>query len=125
MTTPCSSTGTPTTPQNDVDFFTDVTPEERLAPVFAEVACETVVCGHSHLQFQRVVAGKQVVNAGSVGMAYEDQPGACWALLGPTVELRRSPFTPASLADTGYPRPWPTSTRDEATRQLEAVALGI
>jgi putative phosphoesterase len=111
------------TPRNDVDFFTDVTPEERLATAFAEVACETVVCGHSHLQFQRVVAGKQVVNVGSVGMAYEDQPGAYWALLGPTVELRHSPFTPASLAETGYPRPWPNPTRHEATKQLEANAL--
>jgi predicted phosphodiesterase len=112
------------TPQNDVDFFTDVTPEERLAPAFAEVEATTVVCGHSHLQFERTVGDTLVVNAGSVGMAYEDEPGAYWALLGPTVELRRTPFTPASLADTAYPRPWPTIGRAEATKALEADALG-
>jgi predicted phosphodiesterase len=112
------------TPQNDTDFFTDVTPEERLAPLFADVAASTVVCGHSHLQFERVVAGKRVVNAGSIGMAYEDEPGAYWALLGPEVELRRSRFTPASLAGTGYPRPWPAIARAEATSMLEADAVG-
>ena len=61
-----------------------------------------------------------MINAGSVGMAYEDEPGAYWALLGPNVELRRSSFTPASLAETGYPRAWPSTSRAEATRQLEA-----
>jgi len=111
------------TPQNDVDFFTAATPEELLAPVFAETAAETVVCGHSHLQFERVVAGTHVINAGSVGMAYEDEPGAYWALLGPGVELRRSPFRAAPLAETGYPRPWPKVGRAEATREVEAEAL--
>jgi predicted phosphodiesterase len=112
------------TPHNDIDFFTDATPEERLAPVFADVPAATIVCGHSHLQFKRVVGDKRVINAGSVGMAYEDEPGAYWALLGPTVELRHSRFVPAPLAGTGYPRPWPTPGRAEATRQLEAQALG-
>jgi predicted phosphodiesterase len=112
------------TPHNDVDFFTDVTPDERLAPVFADVPAAAIVCGHSHLQFERFVGDKRVINAGSVGMAYEDEPGAYWALLGPTVELRRSRFTPASLVETRYPRPWPTMNRAEARRLLEADALG-
>jgi predicted phosphodiesterase len=112
------------TPHSDVDFFTDVTPEERLAPVFADIASPTVLCGHSHLQFERIVGEKRVVNAGSVGMAYEDEPGAYWALLGPSVELRRTSFTPFSPADVGYPRAWPTMGRAEATRALEEDALG-
>jgi predicted phosphodiesterase len=112
------------TPHNDIDFFTDATPEKRLGPVFVGVPSATIVCGHSHLQFERFVGGKRLINAGSVGMAYEDEPGACWALLGPDVELRRSRFTPASLRETGYPRPWPTMNRAEATRLLEADALG-
>jgi predicted phosphodiesterase len=112
------------TPRNDVDFFTDATPEQRLAPLFADVDAATVVCGHSHLQFERVIGGTRVVNAGSVGMAYEDEPGAYWALLGPDVELRHTRFEPAPLAETGYPRPWPTIRRTEATRLLEADAIG-
>jgi predicted phosphodiesterase len=109
------------TPANDVDFFTDATPRERLAPVFAGVEAATVVCGHSHLQFERRVGPTLVVNAGSVGMAYEDEPGAYWALLGPGVELRRTAFEAASLAATGYPRPWPAIGRDEARRMLAEV----
>lgn len=112
------------TPQTDTDFFTDATPEKRLAPVFADVPATTIVCGHSHLQFERVVGDKRVINAGSVGMAYEDDPGAYWALLGPGVELHRSRFVPAPLAATGYPRSWPTPSRAEATKLLEADALG-
>jgi predicted phosphodiesterase len=112
------------TPENDVDFFTDATSEDRLVPAFADVTAAIVVCGHSHLQFERSVAGKRIVNAGSVGMAYEDEPGAYWALLGPGVELRRSPFEPVDAAATGYPRRWPTLRRAEATAQLEAIALG-
>ena len=111
------------TPRNDVDFFTDVTPEERLLPVFADVAAATIVCGHSHLQFERNVGDKHIINAGSIGMAYEDEPGAYWVLLGPAIEFRRSPFMPASLTETGYPQPWPNPTRAEATRLLEQGAL--
>jgi predicted phosphodiesterase len=112
------------TPQNDVDFFTDITPELQVAPAFTDVAAPTVVCGHSHLQFERDLAGKHIVNPGSVGMAYEDEPGACWALLGPQIELRRSTFAPAALAATGYPRPWPVIGRAEARCLLEATAIG-
>ena len=50
-----------------------------------------VVCGHTHVQFDRCCrAGVRVVNAGSVGMPYEGRQGAFWALLGPDVELRRT-----------------------------------
>jgi putative phosphoesterase len=112
------------TPHNDTDFFTHATPEARLEPVFAQVTATTILCGHSHLQFERLVGNKRVINPGSVGMAYEDEPGAYWALLGPTVELRRSRFVAASPAETGYPRSWPTTGRAEATRMIEAKALG-
>ena len=32
------------------------------------------------MQFERTIAGKRVVNSGSVGMPYEDEPGAYWTL---------------------------------------------
>jgi predicted phosphodiesterase len=114
------------TPRSDVDFFSDETPEERLLPHLAGAGAATVVCGHSHLQFERQVGGVRVVNAGSVGMAYADEPGAYWALLGPDVELRRASFEPADLAASGYPRlPWPSIGLAEARRTLceEAQAL--
>ena len=50
-----------------------------------------VVMGHTHMPFDRLVDGRRAVNPGSVGMSY-GAPGACWALLGPTVELRRTAY---------------------------------
>ena len=109
------------TPDNDVDIFTERTPEERVAPYFAGVDADVVVCGHTHVQFDREIAGVRVVNAGSVGMAYEDAPGAYWALLGPDVEHRRTPFAPRA---SGYPGEWPSASRDEAVSHFETLAVG-
>lgn len=67
-------------PRNDVDIFTERTPEERIAFLFDGLDVPVVVCGHTHTQYERTVAGVRVVNAGSVGMAYEDEPGAYWLL---------------------------------------------
>ena len=55
---------------------------------------KVLVTAHTHLQFDRRVAGIRSVNPGSVGVAYGEEPGhACWAVLGPDVELRRTPFS--------------------------------
>jgi putative phosphoesterase len=109
------------TPRNDVDIFTDRTPEARVAPCFAGVTADLVVCGHTHIQFERQLAGLRVVNAGSVGMAYEDAPGAYWTLLGPAVEHQRTMFEPA---ENDYPDEWPSASRDEATTYFETLAVG-
>src|SRR5438093_1246762 len=79
------------TPRNDVEVLTAISPDERWRETLAGLAERVVVCGHTHMQFDRVVDGIRVVNAGSVGMPYEDEPGAYWALLGPEIELRRTP----------------------------------
>jgi putative phosphoesterase len=81
-------------PRNDVDIFTERTPEERLAPLFEGLDVSTVVCGHTHTQFERLVAGVHVVNAGSVGMPYEEEPGAYWLL---DLDHRRTPYDGAEL----------------------------
>jgi putative phosphoesterase len=67
-------------PRNDEDIFTERTPEERIAFLFADVDASVVVCGHTHMQFERTIGGKRVLNSGSVGMPYEDEPGAYWML---------------------------------------------
>jgi putative phosphoesterase len=82
------------TPRNDVDIFTERTPEGRLAEIFGAADADVVVCGHTHTQFERTIAGKRVVNSGSVGMPYEDEPGAYWTL---DLEHRRTLYEGASL----------------------------
>lgn len=95
------------TPRNDVECFTRLTAEARLAPVFAGVDADVVVCGHTHMQFDRRVAGRRVINAGSVGMPFAGPPGAYWLMLGGGLELRRTDYDFAAAAEqlrrTGFP----------------------
>ena len=45
------------------------------------------------MQYDRRVGETRLLNPGSVGLPYEPEPGyAYWALLGPDVELRRTPY---------------------------------
>jgi putative phosphoesterase len=84
-------------PRNDVDIFTERTPEERIAFLFDGLDFSAVVCGHTHMQFERTVAGMRVVNAGSVGMAYEEEPAAYWLL---DLVHRKTPYEGAELKAT-------------------------
>ena len=79
-------------PRSDEEIVTRTTPVERLDDILSGVEQRVVVCGHTHVQFDRMVGDVRLVNAGSVGMPYQGEPGAYWALLGPDVELRRTPF---------------------------------
>lgn len=95
------------TPRNDTECFTRITAEKRLTPVFGTVNASLVVCGHTHMQFDRTIAGRRVVNAGSVGMPFAAPRGAYWLLLGPEVQLRRTEYDFEKAADhiraTTYP----------------------
>jgi putative phosphoesterase len=94
------------TPRNDTEVFTKLTPEEQLRPLFEGVSSSLVVCGHTHMQFDRRAGTVRVVNAGSVGMPF-GPPGAYWLLLGPDVELRHTPYDLSRAAEriraTAYP----------------------
>ncbi len=102
------------TPRNDVEIFTRLTAEERLFDVFDGVESAVVVCGHTHMPFDRTVRGIRVVNAGSVGMPFGD-PGAYWLLLGPEV----SPQAHRYDLDAAAAR-----VRASAYPQAEAFAAG-
>src|SRR5688500_14941979 len=80
------------TPRNDMEMCTRMTPEHRLLPVFAGVTEPVVVCGHTHMQFDRTVGHVRVINAGSVGMPFAAPSGAYWLLLAPEVQLRRTAY---------------------------------
>jgi putative phosphoesterase len=122
------------TPRNDTEIFTRLTSEDRLLPVFEGVNASVVVCGHTHMQFDRKVGGIRVVNAGSVGMPYA-VPGAYWLLLGPDVEFRHTLYDLTNAAErirgTDYPlaqdfadnnvlRP---PTEEEALKQFSRAEL--
>ena len=80
-------------PRSDEELITFATPERRMRALLDGVGEGVLVSAHTHIQFDRVVAGIRSVNPGSVGMAYEGRPGvAFWALLGPDVELRQTGY---------------------------------
>jgi putative phosphoesterase len=79
-------------PRSDEEILTRISPEARVRAALDDVEEPVVVCGHTHVQFDREVAGRRLVNAGSVGMPYEGRPGAFWALLGPDVDHRRTEY---------------------------------
>jgi predicted phosphodiesterase len=95
------------TPRDDNEIFTSLTSEERLLPIFEGLNVSTVVCGHTHMQFDRTVGNVRVVNAGSVGMPF-GEPGADWLLLRPEVHLRHTTYDLAEAAErireTKYPQ---------------------
>jgi len=94
------------TPQNPNDVFTRVTPDDRLVSIIGETDADMVVCGHTHMQFNRMIGGLRVVNAGSVGMPFGD-PGAYWLLLGPDIEFHRTEYdlemAATRIRQTHYP----------------------
>ena len=94
------------TPRSETELFTRLTPEERLIPIFEELNVSVIVCGHTHMQFDRMIRKTRVVNAGSVGEPY-GAPGAYWLLLGPDIQLRHTlyDFTEAAeyIRATDFP----------------------
>ena len=102
------------TPRSDEEIVTVRTTPDRMRAAIDGAREHVVVCGHTHMQFDREVAGRRVVNAGSVGMPY-GTPGAHWLLLGPDVRFQRTPYdfdaAARAVRATSYPR------ADEFARQ--------
>ena len=94
------------TPRDDTEIFLRSTPEHVLLPIFDAARVPLVVCGHTHMQFDRMIGRTRVVNAGSVGMPFQE-PGAYWLLLGPAIELRRTTYDLRAAADRIRATPYP------------------
>jgi predicted phosphodiesterase len=76
------------TPRSDEEIITPETPEELIEEMLADVDERLVVGGHTHMQQRR----GRYVNAGSVGMPYEGEVAAFWAVIADDAEFRRTPF---------------------------------
>lgn len=86
-------------PRSDEEMLTILTPEPAAAEALAGVDADLVVIGHTHHQFDRQIGTRRLVNAGSVGLPYEGEAGAYWALLGPDVTFRQSHYDVAAAAE--------------------------
>ena len=116
------------TPRNDTEIFTRLTAEDRLRPIFEVVDAALVVCGHTHMAFDRMVGRVRVVNAGSIGMPFGAQ-GADWLLLGPGVEPRHTNYDLSGAADrirhTAYPEADEFAAQYVVTPPSEAKMLEV
>jgi putative phosphoesterase len=122
-------------PRSDEEILTSITPPKRLDPILDGVREGIIVFGHTHVQFERRVGDTLLVNAGSIGLPYEGRAGiACWALVGPEIELRQTPYdvelAVEAISTTGYPDGdgqvrgflLEPSSAEEATAHFEALA---
>ncbi|MEP7104286.1 MAG: metallophosphoesterase family protein [Chloroflexota bacterium] len=78
------------TPASDEEVITPMTPRGEIETALAG-APSVVVYGHIHVQGNHRFGDRRLVNAGSVGLPY-GSTAACWALLGPDIELRQTPY---------------------------------
>lgn len=96
------------TPGSDMEILTRISPPERWGAALAGVGCKLVVAGHTHQQDDRIVGDVRFVNAGSVGLPYEGDGAARWALIVDGVpELRSTAYdsvaTGKRMLATGWP----------------------
>jgi predicted phosphodiesterase len=125
------------TPRSDDEILTRTTPDADVVATLSGIEADVVVCGHTHVQYDRRPAGApRLVNAGSVGLPYQGAPGAFWAVIGPEIELRRTAYDAdaalASLASSGFPSAAEifgeslhgTASAESATAYFEAKRRG-
>ena len=117
------------TPENENDIFTRLTPEDRLQPLFEKLHAAVVVCGHTHIQFERKIGKTRVVNAGSVGMPF-GEPGADWLLIGlDNIQFRHTTYDLANAAErvrsTDYPQAEDFAARNILNPPTELEMLEI
>jgi predicted phosphodiesterase len=95
-------------PRSDDEILTAATPDDVIATALAGIAEDTVVGGHTHHQFDRRIGRHRFVNAGAVGLPYEGDAAAFWAVVADRdVELRRTQYDVGTAVErlqaTGYP----------------------
>jgi putative phosphoesterase len=96
------------TPVDDTPITTELTPDEVLRETFGGMDEPLVVIGHTHHQFDRRTNDVRVVNAGSVGMPYEDEIAAFWTLVEDgEPSFRRTPFDVERAAREIRASGWP------------------
>lgn len=118
-------------PRDDEEVVLVDTRVERWVEALADVPAEvrTVVCGHTHMPFLRLVDTRLVINSGSVGMPYGGA-GAHWALLRDgTVTFGVAAFNIDGArreiaADSNYPDvdEWTDYFLNSRASDLEAIA---
>ena len=69
-------------PRRVNEYLNEDRPEASMERIMDGAGVDMLVCGHTHLQYHRVLAsGRQVINAGSVGKPKDGDPRAGYVVL--------------------------------------------
>lgn len=105
-------------PRSDEEGLTMKTRAEDLQAMSIGPRVAVLVGGHTHIPLDRVIGKVRVVNAGSVGLPFDGDPRACYALIsnlaangsGPTqVELRRVAYDVEKAVEQFYVSDYPAA----------------
>ena len=96
------------TPRGDEDLLMPDTGEDAVDQVLAGVVERLVLCGHVHIQYRRTHGSHEIVNPGSVGLPFDGDQRAAWAMLEDgEISLRRAAYdveqVVAAIATSGAP----------------------
>jgi diadenosine tetraphosphatase ApaH/serine/threonine PP2A family protein phosphatase len=112
-------------PRSDVESF-GAAPGPADADLLAGVRARRVVFGHTHVQFARATeGGVELVNPGSVGMPFDGDPRAAYAIAHPDgrVEPRRAAYDHEASARAVRQRLG--AAGEAAARRIERARLDV
>lgn len=114
------------TPRSDVEIFTKITPDKTLEQIFETVNASVVVCGHTHIPFDRVLKNIRIVNAGSVGMPFVNT-GADWLLIDRDIHFKHTDYdleeAAKQILNSNYPYAESFVSNNVLTTPSESDAL--
>jgi predicted phosphodiesterase len=96
------------TPSSDEDVVVPDTPDDEAALLIGNVDQPRVLYGHVHIQHRRPLGAVELVNPGSVGLPFDGDRRAAWALLDDDrLELRRTAYDAAGVIAALLADPYP------------------
>lgn len=81
------------TPRNDEEILLPETDDGAVGQMLEGVPERLLLCGHVHIQYRRTAGTHEIVNPGSVGLPFDADQRAAWAMLEDgTISLRRTGY---------------------------------
>ena len=86
------------TPRSDEELLMPDTDDDAVERMLAGVPERLVLCGHVHIQYRRTRGAHEIVNPGSVGLPFDGDQRAAWAMLEDgAIALRRTEYDVESV----------------------------
>ncbi len=86
------------TPRGDEELLLPDTEDAEVDEMLHGVVQRLVLCGHVHIQYRRTHGAHEIVNPGSVGLPFDGDQRAAWAMLEDgRISLRRTAYDVESV----------------------------